>query len=131
MARHAKIGANATGAGSGAALLYLLKGLPDDRPWKQVLLYFAPAFSLAVRRGVLWLVALFGDYVRRKWDDRQRLWDYKREEAQLDIEEKELRKFLERPNLSEEFRDEIMKAIANIDARRIEAVRIISTRRIE
>ena|SRR5579862_8395139 len=123
MMRRARIGANATGAGSGAALLYLLKMLPDDRPWKPLLLYCSPAFSLAVRRGVLWLAALLGEYVRIKWDDQQRLWDYKRAKARLDTQEKELQGILQQQNLTEENRGEVERALAKIAASRIEAVR--------
>lgn len=122
----ARIGANATGAGSGAVLLYVLRSFPDDRPWKQVLLYFAPAFSLAVRRGVLWAVAVLGEYVRRKWNDQQRLWDYEREKAQLDRDEKELRELSARPSLSVKSREEIAKTLTDIEARRLEAFRRMS-----
>jgi hypothetical protein len=124
--RHARIGANATGAGSGAALLYLLKALPEESPWKQLLLYCSPAFSLAVRRGVILLAALLGEYVRIKFDDQQRRWDYKREKARLDAQEKELREILQRPGLPEESRVEVERALAKIAASRIEAVRRMS-----
>jgi len=99
-------------------LLILLKTVPDDRPWKPVLQYCAPALSLAVRRSVLWLVALLRVYV----NDQRRLLDYRRGVLRLDRMEQELLKILRRRNLDEKNRAQAEEALSDISARRIEAV---------
>jgi hypothetical protein len=125
VARHASIGASATGAGSGAVLLYVLKSFPDDRPWKQLLLYCAPTVSLAVRRAVLWLVAVLGEYVSRKLEYQQKVFAYKSAMAQLNRKEQELHNLEARGDLSAAARERIVKELEKINEIRIEEVRKI------
>jgi hypothetical protein len=127
-ASRASLGANAAGCGGGAALLYFLKALRDDNPWKQLLLYSAPAFSMAVRRCMLWIVAVFGEYARRKWDDQQRIWQYNREIALLARGDDELHKILNDSNLEQAVKEQAEKELAKNRARRLDAISRMSSK---